>query len=121
MDKIHIRDLALRCTIGVTQRERRKKQDVVISVSLHLDLSRAGKTDEMGHTIDYRAVRRRIVRLVEDSRFRLAEALAEAVAEVCLGFAGVRQVEVTVEKPGALDSARTVGVEISRSSQDGVR
>ncbi|MBI5947401.1 MAG: dihydroneopterin aldolase [Chloroflexi bacterium] len=118
MDRIHIRDLSLRCIIGIDDRERREKQDVTIQVTLHAELREAGRSDEMGRTVDYRAVKKRIVRLVEQSQFFLIEALAEAIARACLEEARVERVDVLVEKPGALRFARTVGVEISRTRAD---
>ena len=115
LDRIHIRDIALRCIIGVNDEERREKQDVIVSVSMHADLSRAGATDDFADTVDYRAVKQRILSLVEGSQHFLIEALAESVARACLEFGRVQQVDVTVEKPGALRFARTVAVEISRT------
>lgn len=114
MDKIHIKDIALPCIIGVNEDERHRKQEVVISVTLHTDTSKAGNTDDFMDTVDYKAVKKRILALVEASSYFLVEALAEAVARVCLEFERVEQVDVIVEKPGALNFARTVGVEISR-------
>jgi dihydroneopterin aldolase/D-erythro-7,8-dihydroneopterin triphosphate epimerase len=116
LDKIHIRDILLRCIIGIFEEERREKQDVVINITLHADLAEAGKTDDFATTLDYKAVVMRIVELVEGSSYFLLEALAEAIAQACLGFELVKQADVLVEKPGALDFARTVGVEISRTS-----
>jgi len=115
MDKIVIRDIALRCIIGIYPEERREKQDVVITVALHADLARAGLSDDMADTVDYKAIKQAIVTLVESSQYQLVEALAQAVADVCLGFDKVEQVDVTVEKPGALRFARTVAIEISRT------
>lgn len=114
MDRITIRDIALRCIIGVYPEERREKQDVIVTVTLHADLARAGATDDVNDTVDYKAVEKAVVALVEASEFALVEALAQAIADVCLGFDGVEQVDVTVEKPGALQFARTVAVDISR-------
>ena len=67
MDKIHIRDITLRCIIGVGDDERREKQDVIISVTLHADLAEAGRTDDFADTVDYKAVKQRIAALVEGS------------------------------------------------------
>ncbi len=119
LDKIHIRDIALRCVIGVNPEERHEKQDVVIGITLHADLAEAARTDNVENTIDYAVIKKRVARLVEDSAYYLIEALAEAVARECLSLdRRVRQVDVTVEKPGALRFARTVGVEISRKAGD---
>ena len=117
MDRIHIRDLTLGCIIGLYEHERENKQNVVINVTLHADLHEAGLTDNVENTVDYKAVKQWIIALVENSRFLLVEALAEAIARTCLEFDRVEQVDVLVEKPGALRFARTVGVEISRVSE----
>lgn len=115
MDRILIKDLMVRCIIGVNDEERREKQDVVINVALCADLRRAGKSDRLEDSVDYRAIKKEIFAMGERSEYRLVEALAERVAEICLAHEGVQQVQVTVEKPAALRFARTVAVEIERA------
>jgi FolB domain-containing protein len=114
LDRIHIRDLLLRCVVGVRDWERASPQDVVLNITLHADLRAACASDEIADTVDYVAIKKQVIELVEGSSFRLVEALAQAVADVCLEDPKVRRVDVVVEKPGALRFARTVAVEISR-------
>jgi dihydroneopterin aldolase/D-erythro-7,8-dihydroneopterin triphosphate epimerase len=114
LDRIHIRDLRLRCIVGINPEERRKKQDVEIDITLYADLRAAGRTDAMEDTVDYRAIKLKVVEEVEASSFFLLEGLAEHVADVCLCDPRVVRVRVRIEKPGALRFARTVGVEIIR-------
>lgn len=117
MDRILISDLTARCIIGVNDDERREKQEVVINISLRADLRKAGQTDKFADTVDYRAIKKRVLALVEDSQCYLVEALAEAVAAACLEQRAVQQVTVRVEKPSALRFARSVGVEITRGRE----
>jgi D-erythro-7,8-dihydroneopterin triphosphate epimerase len=114
MDRILIRDLSVRCIIGLREDERESKQDVVVSLVLSTDLSRAGKSDVLDDSLDYRAIKKRVLALMEESHFHLLEALAEAVAAACLETARVSEVRVIVDKPGALRFARSVAVEIIR-------
>jgi dihydroneopterin aldolase/D-erythro-7,8-dihydroneopterin triphosphate epimerase len=114
-DRIFIRDLAIRCIVGIDEQERREKQDVLVHITMHVDLRKAGRTDALEDTIDYRALKKRILERAGQSQFHLVEALAQSVAEECLRDERVERVEVAVEKPGALRFARTVGVEIVRS------
>ncbi len=114
MDYIHIRDLLVRCILGVQENERREKQDVVINVSLGVDARPAGLSDRFEDAVDYRSIKKRILSLAERSQFFLVEALAERIAETCLENPQVQEVRVTVEKPSALRFARSVGVEIHR-------
>jgi dihydroneopterin aldolase/D-erythro-7,8-dihydroneopterin triphosphate epimerase len=113
-DRIHIRDLRLRCIIGVFDYERTEKQDVILNVTMHTDLSGAGRSDDLRDTVDYKAVKKDIMQAVEASEFQLVERLAERVAEIVLSH-GVERVDVTVDKPGALRFARSVAVEITRT------
>ncbi len=115
MDQILIRELAARCIIGLKPDERVEKQDVVVSLALSADLSRAGKSDVLGDSVDYKAIKKRVLAIIEESRFYLLEALAEAIASACLETASICEVRVTVDKPGALRFARSVAVEIVRS------
>ena len=114
MDRTYIRDLALRCFIGVFPEERREKQDVVINVVLECDHRPAARSDRLEDAVDYKALKKQIVALVEASQFYLVEALADRIAASCLENPRVARVTVTVDKPGALRFARSVGVEITR-------
>jgi FolB domain-containing protein len=117
MDRILIKDLRVRCIIGVNPEERREKQDVVINVTLWADLRAAGRSDRFEDTVDYRGIKKRIYEMVEGSEYYLVEALAERAAGICLEDGRVERVEVRVEKPAALRFARTVGVEIERGRE----
>ncbi len=115
MDKIFIRDLALRCIIGIFPEERREKQDVIINVEMHVDLRKAGRSDDLNDTVNYKSIKKAILALVETSRFQLIESLAENIADIALADEKVQQVTVTIDKPGALRFARASAVEITRT------
>jgi FolB domain-containing protein len=115
MDRILIKDLMLRCILGLSGEERREKQDVLINLVLWTDLTRAAASDSIEDTVDYAALKKRIITLVEGSQFHLAEALADRIASLCLEQPAVQQVQVTLEKPTALRFAHSVGVEITRT------
>lgn len=114
LDCIHIRDLQLRCVVGIYPEERKEKQDVAINIILHTDLRKAGQSDDINDTVDYKAIKKEVARMVEQSSFLLIERLAEEVSAIALKPEGVNAVDVTVDKPGALRFARSVAVEIHR-------
>jgi dihydroneopterin aldolase/D-erythro-7,8-dihydroneopterin triphosphate epimerase len=113
-DIIHVRDLLLRCVIGVFDRERHHRQDVLINLALHTDTRRAAESDALADTVDYVDLRDQLCQYVEGSSFHLIEALAEGIAQICLRNPLVKCVDVTVDKPGALTFARSVAVQIRR-------
>ena len=65
MDKILIPDFRISCRVGVPQEERDVAQDVLIDVELHLDLSPAGRADDVAQTVDYAEVCKTIATTVE--------------------------------------------------------
>lgn len=114
MDTIMIRDLLVRCVIGVQDWEREIEQDVLLNIELDVDVWLAGQSDDFGDTVDYKAITKRILAFAAASSFHLVEAFAQGVADLCLEDNRIDTVRVRVEKPGALRFARSVGVQIER-------
>ncbi|MFP4380232.1 MAG: dihydroneopterin aldolase [Candidatus Sumerlaeia bacterium] len=117
LDRIHIRDLLVRCIIGIYDDERREKQDVNINITLFADLRKAGQTDDINDTVDYKAIKKKVIAMVEESEFFLVEKLAQRIADICLENPMVQVARVCLAKPGALRFARTVDVEIEREQE----
>ena len=114
-DRIRISQLHCRTFIGIEEWEQRERQDVVIDLTLEVDLARAAASDSVEDTVNYRNVAKRIIALVEDERFALVERLAGRIAALVLQeFERVDAITVRAEKPGALRFASSVGVEIRR-------
>lgn len=113
-DKIRINDLQLRCIIGVNDWERTQKQDVIINVTLYADLAKPCQTDNLADSVDYKEIKTKIIAMVENSSFNLIERLADEIAKICLAHPLVKSAKVSIDKPGALRFAKSVGVEIYR-------
>jgi dihydroneopterin aldolase/D-erythro-7,8-dihydroneopterin triphosphate epimerase len=116
MDRIHIRDLAVRCIIGLYPEERVNRQEVQINLTMETDLRAAGHSDAIEDTVDYKAIKRAVLDFAENSSFKLIESLAEGIAALALRDPRVHSVTVTLDKPGALRFARSVAVEITRTA-----
>ena len=114
MGKVLINDLVVRAIIGVHDRERGSPQEVVINLGLFTDLRRAGATDDIADCVDYQVVADKVRAHAESARRFTVEALAADIARIGLEAPGVDRVVVRVEKPGAVRSCRSVGVEIER-------
>jgi FolB domain-containing protein len=113
-DKILIQDLLIRGIIGIHDWEREKKQDILINIEMEADCRPAGQSDDFTDAVDYRAVTKSVIALVEESKFFLVERMAEEIAGICLEDGRVEVARVRVEKPGAVRFSRSVGVEVER-------
>lgn len=117
-DQINISDLLLRTIIGINEEERDKKQDVLINLTMQVDLKAAGRSDEISDAVNYRTITKEIINLIENSQFQLVEKMADEVAKICLKDERVQLATVRIEKPGALRFARSVGVTVERTRED---
>ena len=97
-DRVHIAGLRTTALIGALPHEREARQPLQIDLSIHADLARAGSTDDLNDTIHYGDVCDAVIHLIDKSSFVLLERLAQAIADLVLGFPHVEGVDVTVTK-----------------------
>ena len=119
MDEIFIDRLVVRCVIGVNDWERASRQTLLISLRLGTSIETAARNDYLAGTVDYVDVCRLAEDIAQRGAYRLIEALAERLAAAILDLDAVQRVEVCIEKPAAVHSARSVGVRIVRDASDG--
>lgn len=118
MDKTFIKDLLVRGIIGIRDWEREKPQDILINITVFSDTTRAAETDNIADCVDYSALSKQLQSHAETAKRLTVEALANDLAEICLKQKLVKKVIVTVEKPGAVRFAKSVGVEIERKRDE---
>lgn len=114
MDKIYIRNLELETVVGVLPDERSSKQNLTLNITIICDLRKAGLSDNLGDTIDYKTMEDKVAAAIINNEFFLIERVAEVSAEICLETPGVKKVIVNVEKAGTMSFAESAIVEIER-------
>lgn len=107
---IKIENLRLRTIIGVYDWEKEKKQDVVINVDMEFDGTRAGSTDNIEDTIDYKTITKEIIGFVENGNFNLLEKLVTGIGEIISADSRILNATIKVDKPGALRFTDTVSL-----------
>lgn len=118
MDIVFIRDLRIETVIGIFDWERSIRQTISLDLEMGTDIRRAAVSDDIGDTLDYKAVSKRLIEFVGASEFRLVEALAGNIADIVLGEFNVPWLRLVVHKPGAVRGSRDVGVVIERGSRE---
>jgi dihydroneopterin aldolase len=117
MDIVFLRQLRIDTVIGIYEWERRTRQTLVLDLEMSADIARAAATDQISDTLDYKAVAKRLIQFVGESRFQLVETLAERCAAIIREEFGVRWVRLTLNKAGAVRGASDVGVIIERGER----
>ena len=115
MDQILIKDLVVRGILGINPDERINRQDILVNVTMWADTAAAAASDDIVDAVNYKTITKRIVKHIEGGEPMLVERLVQEIADICLNDERVQKVEVTVEKPGALRFARSVGITVVRT------
>jgi dihydroneopterin aldolase len=109
---------------GVFAEENKLGQRFYVTLDLQIDLSRAGRTDDLNETVNYAELYQTVKEIVEGPPFKLIEALAETIASRVLdAYAKIHEVTVRVTKPNPpFDIVfEGVTVEITRTKPRGSR
>ncbi|RUL49123.1 dihydroneopterin aldolase [Lysinibacillus antri] len=80
MDYIHLRDMQFFGYHGVLKEETVLGQRFRASVSLAVDIQKAGNTDDLNDTVSYVGVYDICKEIIEGKPFKLIEAVAETIA-----------------------------------------
>ena len=120
MTVIRVKDLSLRTFIGFKPHEKKHKQDVLIQLEVEVETSMVEHNDDHQAEgfYDYRSMTKSVIKLVEESRFDLLEALTRKVLDEIMSNPLVKKARVEIEKPHALRYSRTVSVEMSSERSD---
>ena len=116
MDKIILKGIQFHGYHGVAEAERQLGQKYEIDLELMTDLSLAGRTDDLGNTIDYAQVVQLAIEIGTHGSFQLFEALAETIAGEILAQFQIEEVRITLKKlsPPIEPTLTYAGVEIRR-------
>ncbi len=112
---IHLRDVKVRCILGIYPTERRTPRNVLVNIALATDITAAAKSGKIADALNYEQIENDVRRIARQGHFFLIETLATRLADACLLYPAVQAVRVTVDKPGALRHTRSVAVEILQS------
>lgn len=101
MDQIRLTGIRAAGKHGVLDFEHERAQTFVVDATLFLDLAPAGTSDDLNDTVDYGAIAKGIVAIIEGEHVDLIEKLAARIADMILEYPAVANTQVTVHKPNA--------------------
>ncbi len=115
-DAVIIRDLTLRCILGILPEERVKPQRVLVSAELYTDLSRALQHDDIAETLNYARAAEIIAAVAAAAEAGTAEYLAGRIIAALREEFGARLQGIMLEirKPDILPGTTVTGVRVKR-------
>jgi 7,8-dihydroneopterin aldolase/epimerase/oxygenase len=100
-DRIELKGIEVVARHGVLEHEKQEPQVFRIDLTLYLDLSNAGTSDDLADTVDYGKLAQVAHDLVQSESHDLIESVAQQIATAVLDEPLVDRVRVTVHKPEA--------------------
>ncbi|MDC0664000.1 dihydroneopterin aldolase [Marinobacter sp. SS21] len=116
-DSVLIEGLAVETVIGVYDWEREITQRLLIDLELAWDNAVPAAQDDVALALDYAAVSERVCGYLQKRQPQLLETAAEGLAACLQREFGVRWLQLTIRKPGAVPQAQSVGVRIERGQR----
>ena len=120
VDQILINDLRVLVVIGALPHEQEQPQPVRVDLALHVDLTEAGRSDDLDETVDYGLVADQVAELAADQKFVLLERFADEITHLALRFDRVEAVDVTATKirPPVATAVDSTAVRLHRGRAD---
>lgn len=118
MDTVFITALHIETIIGVHAFEQNAPRPLILDLEMGVDIREAAASDRIRDAVDYSAVADEIIKLAAARRFQLIETLAETIARKVFERFPITTLRLSIGKPGAIDTAKTVGVRIERRRED---
>jgi len=114
MDVVFVKDLRFKTIVGIWDWERQMPQVVSVDLDMGWDLSKAARSEEIADALDYKSVSKRVEAFVQEQKFKLVEAAADAIAAMVMKEFGVPWIRVAIHKPFAVSRSKSVGVVVER-------
>ncbi len=112
--RILVRDLVLKCSIGIHAHERLAPQRVRVNIEMAAFEQAGPLSDDIANVVSYEDTIDGVKGILANGHINLVETLAEKIASLCLEDGRVASVTVRVEKLDVYAEAASVGIEIER-------
>jgi len=115
---VFIKDFIVEEIIGFHEHEKIKKQRIKFNVVLDIDQHTIPNEKNEKSIVDYEKITKKLEKLVKNKEYNFLESLAEDSFEEIFKDKRINSVKIKIEKPDAIKSANSVGVEVFKSRND---
>lgn len=117
-DYLFVEKLTVDAKIGVLSWEKAATQKLLVDLTLNMDLTKPGLSDNLEDGVDYKAVTDLVAAHAQKKHYELLEHFAESLATRLFELFPFTCVKITVHKPKIIPNAVGVGIHITRERND---
>ena len=111
---IKIKNLKLYTVIGIHAWEESIDREIIINVEITTDHENSLQSDDIADTIDYDSIVSEIKNMIQTTRFKLVEKMAQEIANLIFRNSKVKKCKVEVDKVGVVQGVDSFSVTIEQ-------
>ena len=115
---VFIKDFIIEEIIGVHEHEKIKKQKIKFNIVMDINQNSFPNEKDIKSIIDYEKVTNKLRNLTRRKKYNFLESLAEDSFKELFEDKRILSAKIKIEKPGAIKSAGSVGVEVFKARED---
>ena len=115
---VFIKDFIIEEIIGFHESEKIKKQKIQFNVVLDIDHRTIPNEKNEKSIVNYEKITKKLEKLVKNKKYNFLESLAEDSFEEIFKDKRINSVKIKIEKPDAIKTANSVGVEVFKTRKD---
>ena len=115
---VFIKNFIIQEIIGFHQHEKIKKQKIKFNIVLDIKQSFIPDEKDIKSIVDYEKITNKLVKLAKNKKYNFLESLVEDSFEEIFKDKRINSIKIKIEKPDAIKSAGSVGVEIFKTRKD---
>ena len=113
-----IKDFIINEIIGIHKYEKINKQKIIFNIVINVNQNVIPDENNLLSIIDYEKITNKIEKLTNYKKYNFLESLAEDSFKEIFKDKRINSVKIKIEKPEAIKSAMSVGVEVFKSRSD---
>ena len=115
---VFIKDFIIEEIIGFYEHEKIKKQKIKFNIVLNVNQSSIPDEKDIKSIVDYEKITNKLENLTKSKKYNFLESLAEDSFKEIFEDKRINSVTIKIEKPEAIKSAGSVGVEVFKTRKD---
>ena len=115
---ILIKDFTINEIIGVHKHEKTSKQKIVFNIAIDVNKNTLPDENNISSIIDYEKITNKLENLAKNINYNFLESLAEDSFKEIFQDKRINSVKIKIEKPDAIENAKSVGVEVFKTRSD---
>ena len=115
---VFIKDFIIKEVIGIHEHEKIKKQKIKFNIVLDINQIYVPDEKNIKSIVDYEKITNKLENLAKSKKYNFLESLAEDSFKEIFEDKRIDSAKIKIEKPDAIKSAGSVGVEIFKTRKD---